>query len=121
MNIEEIRDYCLSLPETNESFPFDETTLVFKVKGKMFAMTDLEHTEWLSVKCEPEYAQELRAKYTEIEGAYHMNKKYWNQINVQGSLNTNFVEKLINHSYNEVVKKMPKKERENLPFLDESE
>lgn len=117
MNIEEIRDYCLSLPGTEEGFPFDETTLVFKVKGKMFALTDLEHNEWLSLKCEPEYAQALRAEHTEIEPAYHMNKRLWNQVNVKGNLSNDFIVNLINHSYNEVVKKMTKKDREGLPML----
>ena len=67
MNIEEVRDYCLSLPHTTEDFPFDETTLAFRIEGKIFAMIDLENTQWFVLKCEPEYAIELREKYPEIQ------------------------------------------------------
>ena len=76
MNIETIREYCLSLPAATEDFPFDETTLVFRVSGKIFAMIDLENTEWFVLKCDPEYAIELREEHQEITGAWHMNKKH---------------------------------------------
>lgn len=119
MNIEEVRDYCLSLPYVTEDFPFDETTLVFRIEGKIFAMVDLEKTEWFVLKCEPEYAIELREEHSDITGAWHMNKKYWNQINLFGSLSERLVKDLIRHSYNEVVKKLPKKVREGrLSLLD---
>lgn len=111
MNIETIRNYCLSLPLATEDFPFDETTLVFRVLGKIFAMVDLEHPEWVSLKCSPEYALELRDAHTEIEGAWHMNKKYWNQVNLTGRLDDAFVQGLVRHSYSEVVRKMTRKER----------
>ena len=109
MNIEEARDYCLSLPLVTEDFPFDETTLVFRIGGKIFAMMDLENTEWFVLKCFPEYALELRERYPEIAPAWHMNKKHWNQLNLFGSLPDKLVQLLIRHSYNEVVKKMPRK------------
>lgn len=109
MNIESVRDYCLSLPQATEDFPFDETTLVFRVAGKIFAMIDLEDTEWFALKCDPEYAVELRERHAEISPAYHMNKKYWNQLNLFGMLPDEMIRQLICHSYNEVVKKMPKK------------
>ena len=109
MNIEEIREYCLSLPLVTEDFPFDETTLVFRTMGKIFAMIDLENTEWFVLKCEPEFALELREHYSDISGAWHMNKKYWNQLNLFGSLPDSLVQGLIRHSYSEVVKKMPRK------------
>lgn len=112
MNIEEVRDYCLSLPQVTEDFPFDETTLVFRIAGKIFAMVDLENTEWFVLKCEPEYALDLREKYPEISGAWHMNKKYWNQLNLYGTLSDKLIQDLIRHSYNEVIKKLPKKIRE---------
>ena len=112
MNIESIRDYCLSLPRVTEDFPFDETTLVFRIAGKIFAMIDLDNTEWFVLKCDPEYAIDLREKYQEISGAWHMNKKYWNQINIFGSISDNLICHLICHSYNEVVKKIPKRTRE---------
>ncbi|MBQ8362205.1 MAG: MmcQ/YjbR family DNA-binding protein [Bacteroidaceae bacterium] len=109
MDIEIARDYCLSLPQVTEDFPFDETTLVFRIGGKIFAMMDLENTEWFVLKCEPEYAIELREHYPEIAPAWHMNKKYWNQLNLFGQLPDNLICSLIRHSYNEVVKKISKK------------
>lgn len=119
MNIEEVRDYCLSLPYVTEDFPFDESTLAFRIEGKIFAMVDLEKTEWFVLKCDPEYAIELREEHMEISGAWHMNKKYWNQLNLFGALSESLVKKLIRHSYNEVLKKLPKKVREGrLSLLD---
>ena len=109
MNVESVRDYCLSLPLASEDFPFDETTLAFRVLGKIFAMIDLDNTEWFVLKCDPDYAVELRDKYPEIKGAWHMNKKHWNQISLSGELQDGLVQKLICHSYAEVVKKMPNK------------
>lgn len=111
MDIEAVRDYCLSLPLVTEDFPFDETTLVFRIGSKIFAMMDLERTEWFVLKCAPEYAIELRERYPEIAPAWHMNKKHWNQLNLFGSLPDELVCSLICHSYNEVVKKMPKRVR----------
>ena len=109
MNIESVRNYCLSLPHATEDFPFDETTLAFRIGGKIFAMIDLENAEWFVLKCEPDYAIELRDRYSEITGAWHMNKKHWNQLNLFGSLTDALICELICHSYNEVVKKMPRK------------
>lgn len=109
MNIEDARDYCLALPQVTEDFPFDETTLVFRIGGKIFAMMDLENTEWFVLKCKPEYALELRERYLEIAPAWHMNKKHWNQLDLFGSLPDRLIHSLIRHSYNEVVKKMPRK------------
>lgn len=109
MNIESIRDYCLSLPFVTEDFPFDETTLAFRIMGKIFAMTDLENIDWFVLKCDPERALELRDKYSEITGAWHMNKKHWNQINLYGLLSDELILSLIRHSYDLVVKKLPKK------------
>lgn len=109
MNIEYVREYCLSLPQTTEDLPFDEKTLCFRVAGKIFAILDLEDTEWFALKCEPEYAIELRERHTEISAAWHMNKKYWNQLNLQGMLPDDLIQHLICHSYNEVIKKIPKK------------
>ena len=111
MDIESVRNYCLSLPHATEDFPFDESTLVFRIGGKIFAMIDLENAEWFVLKCEPDYAIELRDRYAEITGAWHMNKKHWNQLNLFGSLTDAFIRNLICHSYNEVVKKISKKFR----------
>lgn len=109
MNIETVREYCLSLPMATEDFPFDETTLAFRVYGKIFAMVDLERTEWFVLKCNPDYALELRETHPEIAPAWHMNKKHWNQINLFGMLSDEMIQSLIKHSYEEVVKKLPKK------------
>ena len=114
MNIETIREYCLSLPATTEDFPFDETTLVFRVSGKIFAMIDLENTEWFVLKCDPEYAIELREEHQEITGAWHMNKKHWNQLNLFGSLSDKQILTLIDHSYDLVFKKLTRKRREEI-------
>ena len=112
MDIETLREYCLSLPQVTEDFPFDETTLVFRIGGKIFAMLDLERTEWFVLKCNPDYAIELRDRHPEIAPAWHMNKKHWNQLNIFGSLTDKLIRSLICHSYNEVIKKMPRKLKE---------
>ena len=111
MDIEEFREYCLSLPCTTEDFPFDETVLVFRVKNKIFARIALDNPELGVVKCDPDYAVELRDHYTAIEPAYHWNKQYWNQIWFNRDVTDELLCKLINHSFAEVVKKLPKKEQ----------
>lgn len=111
MNVESLREYCLSLPLATEDFPFDETTLVFRVVGKIFAMLDLERPDVVSLKCNPDYALQLREEHPEISGAWHMNKKYWNQVNLSGHLEDDLVQGLVRHSYVEVVKKLTRKER----------
>ena len=111
MNVESLREYCLSLPLATEDFPFDETTLVFRVVGKIFAMLDLERPDVVSLKSNPDYALQLREEHPEISGAWHMNKKYWNQVNLSGHLEDELVQGLVRHSYAEVVKKLTRKER----------
>lgn len=111
MNVESLREYCLSLPLATEDFPFDETTLVFRVVGKIFAMLDLERPDVVSLKCNPDYALQLREEHPEISGAWHMNKKYWNQVNLSGHLEDELLQGLVRHSYAEVVKKLTRKER----------
>ena len=108
MNIEEIRDFCLSKKGVTESFPFDKTTLVFKVGNKMFLLMNIDRETKIAVKCEPELAIELREKYNFIEGAYHMNKKHWNSIILNLADNT-FIKKQINNSYNLVLNSLPKR------------
>lgn len=110
MNIEEFREYCLSKPHTTEGFPFDETTLVFKVTGKMFALTNIDLFESTNLKCDPEKAEELREQYPDyIFPGYHMNKKHWNTVSVE--LEDKLMMELINHSYELVYKSLPKKIR----------
>lgn len=110
MNIEELREYCLSKKGVTEHFPFDEVTLVFKVLGKMFALTGLERTPpQVNVKCDPEKAIELREEYDGlIYGGYHMNKRLWNTIEYS-TLPADFIKEQIDHSYDLVVAKLPKK------------
>ncbi|MDY2642318.1 MAG: MmcQ/YjbR family DNA-binding protein [Mediterranea sp.] len=117
MDVETLRSYCLALPMASEDFPFDETTLVFRVKGKIFAMIDLEDTTWFVLKCDPDYALDLRDRYEDIQGAWHMNKRHWNQINLFGSLSDSLIESLIRHSYALVVSKLPKRMKEECPAL----
>ena len=111
MNIEDARIYCLGKQGATEDFPFDETTLVFRVENKIFAITDLDNTEWFCVKCDADRAFELRDSYPQIAPAWHMNKKYWNQMDIE-RLPDSLVCELIDHSYDEVLKKLPKKIRE---------
>lgn len=115
MNIEEIRAYCLSKPQATEDFPFDETTLVFRVKNKIFACIGLDNPDWFCMKCDPDYAIELRDRYPAITGAWHWNKKYWNQVATrEGDISDRLVRQLIDHAYDEVVKKLPRKLRDEL-------
>lgn len=112
MDIEELREYCLSKPATTEEFPFGPDTLVFKVAGKMFALTNLESVpSTFNAKCEPERAVELRAEFAAIAPGYHMSKKHWNTITLDGSLRSEFVAELIDHSYDLVVAGLTKKAR----------
>ena len=111
MNIESVREYCLSMPGATEDFPFDETTLAFRIGGKIFAMIDLERTEWFVLKCDPDRSLELRESYPEIAPAWHMNKKHWNQLNLFGHLPNELIEELIRHSYELVARKLPRRER----------
>ena len=103
MNIESFRHFCLSLPFVEECFPFDETTLVFKVMGKMFALTDTEGIFQINLKCDPEKAIELREHYPAVTPGYHMNKKLWNTVTVDGSINDNLLHTSIQDSYDLVV------------------
>lgn len=117
MDIEALRDYCLSLPLATEDFPFDDTTLAFRVLGRIFAMIDLEDTYWFVLKCQPDRALSLRDVHPEITPAWHMNKRHWNQINLYGSLPDPLIRSLIRHSYAEVVKKIPHKLRNDNPAV----
>ena len=118
MNIEDLREYCLSKAGTTESFPFDEVTLVFKVANKMFALAGLEHhPSTVNLKCDPEKAIELRAQYSDVIEGFHMSKKHWNTITIEGDLSSKLIEELIDHSYNLVVNGLPKKLQKELGFV----
>jgi predicted DNA-binding protein (MmcQ/YjbR family) len=109
MDIEQFRTYCLQKEEVTETFPFDEVTLCFKVNGKIFALTglDAEHFQ-VNLKCDPDYALELREAHEEVQPGYHMNKKHWNTVSFVGSLSDTLLKHLIDHSY-ELVKKGAKR------------
>jgi len=105
MNLEEVRDYCISKPGVSESLPFNDTALVFKA-GRIFAILDLsEDQRGISLKCDPDRALELREKYPEIDGAYHLNKQHWNSVRLNGSLKASLIKELIDHSYDLITKK----------------
>jgi predicted DNA-binding protein (MmcQ/YjbR family) len=115
MHIEALRNYCIAKPGTTEEFPFGEETLVFKVLGKMYALAPLERDNRVSLKCDPEYAIELREQHPEaIQAAWHMNKKHWNQVSLVEGLAEELIVSLIDHSYELVVSKLKKAEREAL-------
>jgi predicted DNA-binding protein (MmcQ/YjbR family) len=111
MNIEEYREFCITKKAVTESFPFDQTTLVFKVAGKMFAITSLNLPFRISLKCDPDRAIELREQYTCIAPGYHLNKKLWNTITIDGTLTDDFLKELIDHSYELIVESLPKSKR----------
>jgi len=119
MNIEDLRKYCLSLKGTDEALPFDNKTLVFSVKGKMFCATDLEDYELINLKCDPEQAILLREKYPEVIPGYYMNKKHWNSVKTNGTIPDKLMEKWISDSYNLVVAGLPKKLQNELFDMNE--
>jgi len=114
MNIEELREYCVSKPGVSEEFPFDEVTLVFKVRSKMFALTNLDGDWTLALKCDPDRAIELREQFPAIQPGYHMSKIHWNTMMMDGSLSSKLILELIDHSYKLVVNKLPLKVRQSL-------
>lgn len=118
MNIEDYRNYCINKKEVTEHFPFDEDTLVFKVCNKMFALASLKKWEegnaFINLKCDPDYAQELRVEYDGVQPGYHMHKLQWNSVYVNSDVPTRLITKLIDHSYDLVVQKLPKKLRDSL-------
>jgi len=113
MNLETYYTYCLSKKGVSEHFPFDEDTLVFKVGGKMFALSSLSQWEKgqpsVNLKCDPERAEELRAEYDDIEPGFHMSKTHWNTVALNTSISDAFVKELVDHSYELVFKSLTKK------------
>ena len=118
MNIEEFHAYCLAKKGVEETFPFDEVTLVFKVMGKVFALTGLDNDPFeVNLKCDPDYAIELREEFEAIRAGFHMNKKHWNTVHFEGDINDKLLCELIDHSYDLVVKGLKKADREFLKNL----
>lgn len=115
MDLEAARDHCLSLPEATEGFPFGPDVLVFKVAGKMFALLSLEAVPpSMNVKCDPERAIELRAQYPAVQPGYHMSKKHWNTVVLDGTVPTDLVRGFIDDSWRLVASKLPKRDRVRL-------
>jgi len=109
-----LSDYCLFKKGVTEEFPFDETALVFKVMGKMFTITNIDNFVSFNVKCDPELAVQLREEYSGVLPGYHMNKKHWNTILMDGSIPDSNAYEWIDHSYDLVVSKLPRKVKEEL-------
>jgi predicted DNA-binding protein (MmcQ/YjbR family) len=115
MDATELRRWCLQQPGAIEDFPFGPETSVFKVAGKMFALTALDRAPLqVSVKCEPELAVDLRNTYPAIRPGYHLNKRHWNTVTVDGSLPDQLVRDLVEDSYDLVVSALPKRLRRDL-------
>lgn len=110
MDIETLREYCISKENVEECFPFDETTLVFKVGGKMFLLADIDSRPVsFNVKCDPQKAIELREKYSCVAPGWHMNKTHWNTVTANGSVNQKLLFSWIDHSYELIISSLPKK------------
>lgn len=114
MNIEKFRTYCMSMKGVTEEFPFDESTLVFKVGGKMFALLDVDTFESVNLKCDPEKAIELRERYTAVQPGFHMNKKHWNTVKIDGSLPDPLILEWLDDSYELVYEKLPNSVKESI-------
>ena len=119
MKIEELRNYLLGKRGTEEELPFGPQALVYKVLGKMYALVAWEKDPlYISLKCDPERANALRATYPAIRGAYHMNKTHWNMVYMDNSLTNDQITELIDHSYNLVVERLKKIDREKIVGRD---
>jgi len=112
MDAVEFREYCLAKPNATEGTPFGETVLVFKVAGKMFALMSLDEVPvTANLKCDPDLALELRDRYEQVRPGYHMNKKHWNTVEIGGGIPKAELRKMIDHSYQLVVKTLPQARR----------
>jgi predicted DNA-binding protein (MmcQ/YjbR family) len=115
MNIEELHSYCLSLKGAEETFPFDDTTMVMKVGGKMFALIPLDTVETsISLKCDPEKALQLRDEFPCVRPGYHLSKKHWNTVYMDGAISEELLKQWIVDSYELVIAGLPKKQRAEL-------
>jgi predicted DNA-binding protein (MmcQ/YjbR family) len=113
-----LREYCLSKPGTSEDMPFDESTLVVRVAEKIFALIDLDSVPTtVNLKCDPERAEELRERFEAVRPGYHMNKKHWNTVTVDGTIPANELRSMIDHSYELVARGLKKSQREELGIV----
>src|SRR6266513_993475 len=115
MDAVEFREYCLTKPNATEGTPFGETVLVFRVGGKMFALAPLDEVPaTVNLKCDPELALDLRDRYEQVQPGYHMNKKHWNTVEIDSGIPDVELRKMIDHSYELVVKRLPEAKRKSL-------
>lgn len=114
MNIESLYEYCLHKPGTEETMPFGDDTLVFKAGGKIFLLISLKEGNRFNVKCDPDWAAELRESYSEVQPGFHMNKTHWNTVFMDGNLSDKQLLEMIDHSYQLIIKSLPKNIREKL-------
>ena len=115
MNARQLRDHCLSFPGACHTFPFGPQTSVFKVAGKMFALSRLEQRPLqISLKCDPPLAEQLREAHPAVLPGYHLNKRHWNTVLVDGSLPDRMIRDMIEDSYDLVVSKLPRAQRRTL-------
>jgi len=115
MDLAQFREYCLSKPRATEGTPFGPDVLVFKVRGKMFALAALEELPTtVNLKCDPDLALELRDRYEQIQPGYHMNKKHWNTVEIESGIPDSEVREMIDHSYELVTESLSKAERKKL-------
>src|SRR5437588_7520555 len=115
MDLAQFRKYCLSKPRATESAPFGPDVLVFKVAGKMFALVALDEVPaTVNLKCDPDLALELRDQYEQVRPGYHMNKKHWNTVEIESRIPEAELRRMIDHSYELVVKSLPKTARAKL-------
>jgi predicted DNA-binding protein (MmcQ/YjbR family) len=118
MDAVEFREYCLTKTNATEGTPFGETVLVFKVAGKMFALMSLDEVPvTANLKCEPELALELRDRYQQVRPGYHMNKKHWNTVEIEGGIREAELRKMIDHSYDLIVQSLPRASRSTRPHV----
>jgi predicted DNA-binding protein (MmcQ/YjbR family) len=118
MNLETFYEYCLSKKGVTEHFPFDEDTLVFKVGGKIFALSSLKRWELrtpsVNLKCNPDLAKEWRVQFEGIQPGFHMNKNHWNTVAINAEISASFLKEMIDHSYDLVFKSLSKKVQQEL-------
>jgi len=116
MFLDDLRNHCIQKPGVSEGFPFDQKTLVFKVFGKMFALMDVEIFESINLKCDPEWAIELRERFHAVLPGFHMNKKHWNTVSLFEDVNDKLLLELVDQSYHLVYASLPKKIRDENPL-----
>ncbi|MDD4636163.1 MAG: MmcQ/YjbR family DNA-binding protein [Bacteroidales bacterium] len=118
MDVIEVREYCLQKKGATEDMPFDDVTLLIRVMNKMFVLIPLDEPVSITLKCDPERAEELRERYSSMQPGYHMNKKYWNTVYLE-NIEDKLLKEMIDHSYDEVVRKLSKKEKQILNEIEE--